>query len=157
MEEKEPDLVENLKSSILKVGRLYPVLEDYYGNIIDGQHRLKADKGWPRIRLENVKTERDRIIVRLISNACRRSVSAKEKTEMLDKLGEIMLEEGVKPGEISKKIAEETGMSYRWVMKYLPEKYKDKSQSEKASSAARCAARFLDKLLKPPPALQISC
>jgi len=69
---------------------------------------------------------------------------------MLDKLGEIMLEEGVEPGEISKKIAEETGMSYRWVTKYLSERYKDKSQSEKASSAARRAAGFLDNILKPP-------
>jgi len=35
---------------------------------------------------------------------------------------------------------EETGMSYRWVMKYLPDRFKDDAQSERASSAARRAA-----------------
>ena len=148
----EPDLAEGLKSSTEKVGKLYPVLEDFYGNVIDGQHRLEADEDWPRIRLETVKTEKERIIARLVSNTCRRYVPAQEKTEMLDKLGEILLEEGVQPGEISKRISEETGMSYRWVVKYLPEKFKDECQSQRASSAARRAAGItkLLGLLKPP-------
>ena len=101
-------LLEDFKSSAEKVGKLYPILEDFYGNIIDGEHRLEADEDWPKIRLEKVKTERERIIVRLIGNACRRSVSAQEKTEMLDKLGCILLEEGLKLGEIAEKIAEDT-------------------------------------------------
>jgi len=148
----EWNLVEDLKSSLKKVGSLYPILEDYYGNIIDGQHRLKADKNWPRRRLEHVRTEKERIIVRLLSNMCRRPVPAREKTELLDKLGEILLQEGVKPGELSKRIAEETGMSYTWVMKYLPDKYKDSSQSRRAISATRRVAKVkqLLRLLNPP-------
>ena len=31
-------------------------------------------------------------------------------------------------------------MSYRWVMKYLLDSFKDTAQSERASSAARCVA-----------------
>jgi hypothetical protein len=133
-------LIGNIISSTKKVGTLYPILEDYYGNIIDGQHRIKANNEWPRMRLKQIKTEKDMIIARLISNTCRRSISAKEKTNMLSLLGEILLKEGILPGELSKKITEEIGMSYEWVLKYLPEKYKDSMQSMRASSAVYCKA-----------------
>jgi hypothetical protein len=43
---------------------------------------------------------------------------------MLGRLGEIYLKQGVEHGKIAYKIAEKTGMSYPWVMKYLPEKFK---------------------------------
>jgi len=48
-------------------------------------------------------------------------------------------------------------MSYRWVMKYLPGRFKDDSQSARASSAARRAAkvRKLLEFLKPPRATLI--
>jgi len=58
---------------------------------------------------------------------------------MLERLGEIYQKEGVKPGEIAHKIAEETGMSYTWVMKYLPEKFKDDVKSESARATRRVA------------------
>ena len=67
-------------------------------------------------------------------------MTAEEKTEMLERLGEIYLSEGVKPKGIAQKIMEKTGMSYRWVMKYLPDKFKGALQSERASAAARRAA-----------------
>jgi len=118
------------------------VFEDSHEEIIDRIHRLKTDENRPRLRLENVKTEKNRIIVRLILNACRRTVPAQEKMEMLERLGEILLEE-VKPGEISKKIAEETWMSYRWMMKYLPDRFKDEVKSESASAAWCAAARII--------------
>ncbi|MEM2518060.1 MAG: hypothetical protein QXO49_03805 [Candidatus Bathyarchaeia archaeon] len=58
---------------------------------------------------------------------CRRKVSAKEKREILQRLGEIYLREGLKRGtELAYKISEETGMSYRWVMKYLPSNLKER-------------------------------
>ena len=145
--------IEDYKSSAQKVGKLYPVLEDFYGNVIDGQHRLEADEDWPKIRLENVKTEKQRILLRLIGNVCRRTVPAQEKTDMLDKLGSILVEEGFKLGEIAEKMAEETGMSYRWVVKYLPEKYKDSTQSQRRhheSSDAHHATGLLAEVLEPP-------
>jgi len=152
--ERNPEhQIEDFKSSAQKVGKLYPVLEDSYGNVIDGQHRLEADEDWPRIRLESVKTEKDKIIVRLIGNACRRTVPAQEKTDMLDKLASILLKEGLKPGEIAEKIAEDTGMSYRWVVKYLPEKYKDPAQSRRRSHEsldAHHATGLLAEVLEPP-------
>jgi len=136
----EKRIISYLKLSSKQVGKLYPVLLDKHGNVIDGTHCLKADKKWPKIKLENVETEEQCLIARLISNACRRQVPAKEKTEMLGRLGEIHLKKGAELGKIAYKIAEKTGMSYRWVMKYLPDSLKDRLQSERrADSVARRA------------------
>lgn len=56
--------ISELKSSSERVGQLYPVLVDYHGNIIDGEHRYGADEGWRTIRLEHIRTEKDRLIAR---------------------------------------------------------------------------------------------
>jgi len=132
-------MIPELKSSSKRIGQLYPVLLDYHGNIIDGEHCYSVDEGWRTMRLEHIRTEKDRLIARIISNTVRRSVPRREKTELLAKLGEICLNEGAEPGRIAYKIAEETGMSHRWVVKYLPNKFKDSLQSERAGSAARRA------------------
>jgi len=113
-----------LRASSKRVGRLYPILLDRHGNIIDGLHRFEADENWPKIVLENIGTAKEKLIARLISNVCRRHVSAEEKSALLERLGEVYFNEGVEPGKIAYEIAEETGMSYRWVMNYLPDKYK---------------------------------
>jgi len=136
--QREP-ILEYLESSSKYVGRLYPVLLDKYGNVIDGLHRLSADEKWPKVTVEGVETEEQRLIARLVSNVCRRNVPAKEKTEVLGRLGEIYLNEGVEQGKIAYKIAEKTGMSYTWVMKYLPEKFKDGVKSESARATRRVA------------------
>jgi len=120
-------VVSDLKASSERVGRLYPVLLDRHGNIIDGQHRLAADENWPKIKLESVETEEQRLLARLISNVCRRHVPAEEKTEMLGRLGEIYLKEGVEPGKIVEKIMEKTGMSYS---------ARNKTNTEKPKSVA---------------------
>ena len=146
---KEGMMSQELKSSSERIGQLYPILVDYYGNIIDGEHRFDADEKWKRLRLEYIKTEKDRLIARIISNTVRRSVSRKEKKELLGRLGEICFRKGIEPGKIAYEIAEETGMSYQWVMKYLPYRYKDCLQSDRAKAALRHGAT-MNKLLTPP-------
>jgi len=146
---KDTSVIAELKSSSERIGQLYPILVDYHGNIIDGEHRYGVDKGWRTIRLDHIRTEKDRLIARIISNNVRRSVPQGEKSEILAKLGEFYLSEGVEPGKISQKIMEETGMSYTWVMKYLPERFKDSAQSERAGTATRRVAG-IDKLVDPP-------
>ena len=116
--------ISNLKASSERVGRLYPILLDKRGNIIDGRHRFEADNEWPKVTLEYIETDEQMLIARLIGNVCRRQVQSREKTKMLDKLGDLYLKQGARPGEIACKIAEATGMSYRWVMKYMPARYK---------------------------------
>jgi hypothetical protein len=120
----EDEIDSGLRLSSRRVGRLYPVLLDKHGNVIDGKHRLAADENWPKVRLEHIETDKQMLITRLIGNVCRRLASSEEKNKMLAQLGEIYLREGVERGEIAFKIAEETGMSYRWIMKYMPAKYK---------------------------------
>ena len=132
-------ILEYLESSSRHVGRLYPVLVDKHGNVIDGLHRLSADEKWPKVTVEGVETEEQRLIARLVSNVCRRNVPAKEKTEMLGRLGEIYIAEGVDPKKIAEVIMKKTGMSYPWVMKYLPEKFKDGIKSESARALRRRA------------------
>lgn len=123
----EEEITVGLKLSSKRVGRLYPVILDLHGNIIDGLHRLEADPKWPKIRLSHIASDKDRLVARLIANVCRRRVSAEEKSKMLEELGEAYVKAGVKPGaEIARKISEETGMSFRWVMKYLPDKFKER-------------------------------
>jgi hypothetical protein len=77
---------------------------------------------------------------------------------MLSRLGEIYLNEGVKPGEIAHKIVKKTGMSYPWVMKYLPDKYKERpglggpkdwGNIDKCKVLRR-RTEFLNDLLSPP-------
>jgi hypothetical protein len=123
----EDEIGSGLRLSSRRVGRLYPVLLDKHGNVIDGKHRLAADANWPKMRLDHVESEEDRLIARLICNVCRRNVSAEEKREILQELGELHVKAGLKPGtELASKISEETGMSYRWVMKYLPDNFKER-------------------------------
>jgi hypothetical protein len=119
---------EELDTSSKKIGQLYPILVDFHGNIIDGEHRFSVDKKWKKMKLRHIKTERDRIIARIVSNNVRRNVSKKEKTMLLKRLAEIYLNKGIELKKISSQIMDETGMSYQWVMKYLPNKYKQRPQ-----------------------------
>jgi len=44
--------------------------------------------------------------------------------DVLEKLGQIYLSQGLTVGKIAYEIAEDTGMNYWWVMTYLPDKIK---------------------------------
>ena len=118
-----------LKNSSDRIGQLYPILVDHFGRIIDGEHRSKANANWRKVKLEHIKTEKGMLIARLACNTVRRNVTSKEKTELLAKLGEICLNEGTPIGKISYELMYQTGMSYRWVAKYLPKKFKNSKRA----------------------------
>lgn len=145
---------EDLKVSSDKIGQLYPILVDHYGHIVDGEHRFQADRTWRRITLSHIKTERDRLVARIVANNVRREVPLTEKARLLQQLGQLLLDEGAPRGRIARTIADVTGMSYRWVTKYLPLAFKDELQSERASRAGagarRAAVTVLEDCLKPP-------
>ena len=117
-------MVSDLKVSAAVLGKLYPVLIDKHGRVIDGKHRLKADPNWFKVEVPGVESEEHLLLLRLVSNVCRRNVPSSEKTEMLDELGQLYLEEGVSHNELVKKIVQKTGMSYRWVMNYASDELK---------------------------------
>ena len=93
--------VQDLKDSSKRIGQMYSILIDYNGYIIDGEHRLQANKEWKKVVLPNIKTEKDLLIARLCCNTIRRTVSCKEKTKLQHQLGEICLKEGIAAGKIA--------------------------------------------------------
>jgi hypothetical protein len=117
--------IKELKKSSERIGQLYPILLDHYGRIIDGEHRSKVDSQWR---------------------------SSTEKMELLNQLGEIYIREGIAVGKIAYRLSETTGMSYRWVAKYLPAKFKDNIRSissKKKNFVARHASNSIN-LTEPP-------
>lgn len=154
LDDSEKMEFEHLKFSSKAIGQLYPVLVDHHGNIIDGEHRLKTNENWKKVKVDHITTEKDRLLAKIISNNVRRNVSIKEKRELLGNLGKIFLEKGVERGQIAYKIAEESGMSYRWVIKYLPDEFKDKLQSDrnkfKVLRSGACHATSIKNFVNPP-------
>jgi predicted HTH domain antitoxin len=143
--------IRDLRACGEHVGKLYPILLGRNGDVIDGKHRLAADKDWPAIRLDHIKTREQVIMARLVGNVCRRIPSSVEKREMLGELGEIFLKEGIKPGDIASKIVEGSGMSYRWVMKYMSAKYKARpglGGPSKSVDAYESKPRYMGNLCK---------
>jgi len=73
--------------------------------------------------LPNIRTKAQFLAARLIANTQRRTVPAEEKSRWL---GELAAETGWTPRETAEKL----GMSYSWVLKYLPDKYKSRVKAE---------------------------
>jgi len=117
---------DDLKASAERVGRLVPVLKDAHGNVIDGFHRLRVDPKWPSIKLDHATDPVQLSIARLIANCCRRKIPAKEISQQLEFIAQVT-------GWTPKQIASAMGMSYTWVMKYLPAEYKDKEMQARAT------------------------
>ena len=96
------------------------------------------------------------MLARLVANVCRRDMSAEEKTEMLGALGQFYIEQGVPRIDLVKQLVEKTGLSYRWVMKYIPNnlklrpglggprKIKMESENEVAHRATAADELFLE-------------
>jgi len=117
--ESEED--QNLSESVAKLGRLVPIIKDAHGNIVDGEHRKALDAKWEEefsIKLDNITNPIQLLIARMNINLVRRSVSPEEKTQWLKQLKELT-------GWSPKEIAENIGMSERWVYQYLPQEMKE--------------------------------
>lgn len=150
-------IISDIKKSASAIGRLYPVLVDEHGHVIDGAHRLKADPDWFKVTVPGVETEEQRLLARLVSNVCRRNVPAEEKTQMLDELGQVYIGQGLSHGELIKTIARKTGMSYRWIMKYASTDLKQrpglggpKTRGERWENQVARRATDVDQLLAQP-------
>jgi len=116
----------DLRKSEEKVGQLYPVLLSKDGKIIDGLHRLNIDSKWRTEVLEHIDTREKFLKARIIANLHRRTVPASEIRAWINELAELALtEKGIKPGQISRWIADETGYSRDRVTELLEPKYKN--------------------------------
>ena len=117
--------VEGLGKSEENVGQLQPVLVDKSGNIIDGMHRITVDPKWKVERLDWVKTEKDRVLVKLHANY-RRQVSKKELSKDFVDIAQFLLREGeIKdPRDAASAVAKLVPYSERYVRELLPTKFK---------------------------------
>lgn len=123
--------ISELKKSRDKFGEIYPVLVDQHGKLIDGVHRKKANPNWKETKV-NIKDEKAREEIALITNVQRRNIKPEEIGERLGRIAEAMKEEGLKAGEFTAEISNDLGMSERWVRKYIPEKYRGKHSARRA-------------------------
>ena len=136
---------------------LYPVLLDAHGNVVDGFHRLEANPDWPKLRLDWVKTEEDRLIVRHVANCARRSVPMAERRKEFERLARLMRGKGAKPGEIVKRIAEIAPFTERYIRMLLPSDLKREYRRQVLESAElseeekREVASELEEAPKPEP------
>jgi len=130
-EKVDTDVVKAIKKTSEKFGQLYPVLIDSNEITIDGIHRQVAIDNPTTFKVEKIKTKRDRLEARLVANHARKGQHKSTWVPTLSELGKILEREGVE--KIGMKIAEETGLPYRTIMRHLPDKFKNKAQAQRAS------------------------
>ena len=110
------ELVEALRSSKEALGPIYPILVTPDGNVIDGVHRIKADPNWPKYTVA-LKDPADADAVRTAVNWIRRTMTPQEKAQSLATITK-------RTGATPKELAEKLGLSYRTVMRDLPDELK---------------------------------
>jgi len=125
---KKDELVKALEKSSEIVGEIYPVLLDYHGNLIDGANRLRANPDWRTVKLEHIKTKKERLIAKISCNVLRRTIPKQEKEEIFNELAIELSKEGIEKGKIAGSIAKLTGVSEETVRRYLSDKFKDKQK-----------------------------
>ncbi|MFH0748935.1 MAG: hypothetical protein V1915_03325 [Candidatus Bathyarchaeota archaeon] len=116
-----------LRNSSQEIGELYPVLVDAEtGDVLDGRNRLKANPNWHK---ESVKTEDNlmRLKIKHHANWHRKSI---DRQSVLTEIAKETGWHGLKP------YADFLDVSERTISTYLPQKYKDALQSQRASSSA---------------------
>lgn len=113
----------SLKESFKKIGILpgTQILVDQNGNIIDGVHSEIAARALgleiPKATV-NIKNPAQTAIMKLVRNKCRRDMEPSEITQCLDVIGRHL-------GWKAKDFLEKLPFTYSWLMKYLPDRYKD--------------------------------
>lgn len=119
---KENDNVLGLIESEKLIGQLYPVLIDEQGNVLDGQHRLKANPNWRKEVVKGIDSERKKAMVRLHANWHRQFA---RKEQILSELATVTDWHETAP------YAAFLGCSIRTIQRYLPQKYKQRQRSAK--------------------------
>lgn len=114
-EDKEYDLSKSKE----KLGALVPVIKDAHGNIIDGFTRKSIDPDWPEVTSDLITDPIQLECSRLATNFARRTKWTEDDVKRLNFIAETT---GWKP----KEIAENTGISYRTIMKYISEEFKER-------------------------------
>lgn len=101
-----------LKADYAAHGPKQKVEVDEDGNVLDGHHRLKIDKDWPRVVIRGL-TEAEKMAHVLRSNSVRRNLSHEQAAEVRQKKREtaFRLREEAPKKWTQKRVAEVLGLS----------------------------------------------
>jgi hypothetical protein len=121
LSEDEYDLFQSTKA----LGKLYPILKDKRGNIIDGFHRQNADPRWPTVTVKEIDTDEKLELARLVTNYCRRTMDYHE----INRIISYLVKQGLKPEEISV----QTGIHISTIYRHMPQELKDQDKSKAIS------------------------
>jgi len=150
----------NRRRSVDAVGQLYPVLLSKDGQVIDGFHRLEDNPEWRTQTLEHIDSEEKLLLARAISNWHRRSISKEEKIAWINGLAQLYLDQGLKiidtnhrtsgtpANQIVDKIKTELGISHPTIMRFLNDKYKQKTFSGKKTGPRVKASKIINNMSK---------
>jgi ParB/RepB/Spo0J family partition protein len=130
------DLAESLKA----YGVLEPIVvrqkpEGLY-EIAIGERRVKAAKKAGLVEVPAIvrtMSDEDVAVCNLIENIHRKDLSDKEKTKALRELAKTR-------GWSAQQIAEKIRMSYRWVVRYLPDEFKNQEKVESGKAGGEATA-----------------
>lgn len=150
----------NRRRTVDAVGQLYPVLLSKDGQVIDGFHRLNGNPDWKTQTLEHIDSDEKLLLARAISNWHRRSISKEEKIAWINGLAQLYLDQGfmvldnnhstsgTPANQIVDKIKLELGISHPTIMRFLHDKYKQKSFSVKKTGPRVKASKIINNLSK---------
>lgn len=132
-EKESEDEAEYLKPTYEKLGPLIPVFRSPDGDIIDGKHRLQIDPKWQSLEIKTLNDPVKKAMARLVVNVVRRKVPPEEKRQLLTEIAKLTK-------WTPQQIADAIGMSYDWVMKYLPKEFKDKTMAKLGAKGGKASA-----------------
>ena len=90
----DEELVEALKKTRQRIGELYPMLKAADGELLDGFHRVEADRKWGSRTLRNIRTKLDKLVVRHIAHR-RRGIPASETRKTIDGIAQELIALGI--------------------------------------------------------------
>jgi very-short-patch-repair endonuclease len=128
------DVIEELKESYRKLGPIRKVIKTQYG-IAAGNNRKKAVPSWPEIEVK-VDSYYDHLKLMAADN-----IHAPKPKDWWEKLineaAEELKKQGIQPGEIARKLANDFPLSRKVIYKYLKDEYKNPSRLKASKEAVQ--------------------
>ena len=116
MDELTPADYELSKS---RLGPLYRILRAADGELLDGFHRRDASPDWPEEVLKQITTPRQKVAVKIATNAMRRQAPEEEIASYVQSLAQEIMAEGVDPKDVVREIRLDTGLKEHAIRRLL--------------------------------------
>ncbi len=119
----DDESIGELRESYKKFGPLHKVIETPFG-IAGGNNRLKADPNWPRTFLK-VSSRYEHLKLVTLDNLSRQK-SGNWWRKRINEAAKELVMQGLKKGEISKKLCDDFPLGERRIFRYLNDEFKSK-------------------------------